>query len=139
MLTNAKKKKIDVSVFQKTILNLYSSVKPRYSQRKQPTSRDAASWSSCSALLTDLYDVGKKEWCHKVTCHSDDKCKVSPPESTKYNLSITNQILTWSHFRNQEIKITLYSEGSGNLKNCCYDRKKKRLVKIHLRSRNAIR
>lgn len=41
MLKNAKKK-IDISVFQKTILNLYSSVKPRYRQRKQPTSRDAA-------------------------------------------------------------------------------------------------
>ena len=53
-------KKKYVSVFQKTILNLYSSVKPRYSQRKQPTSRDAATCSSCSALLTDLYDVEKK-------------------------------------------------------------------------------
>ena len=74
MLTNAKKKKIDVSVFQKTILNLYNSVKPRYSQRKQPTSRDAATSSSCSALLTDIYDAEKKKhqkWCHKDTCHSD--------------------------------------------------------------------
>ena len=59
MLKNAKNK-IDASVFQKTILNLYNSVKPRYSQRKQPTSRDAATSSSCCALLTDIYDAEKK-------------------------------------------------------------------------------
>ena len=64
MLKNAKNK-IDASVFQKTILNLYNSVKPRYSQRKQPTSRDAATWSSCSALLTDLYEVEKKNGATK--------------------------------------------------------------------------
>ena len=51
-------------------------------------------------------------------------------ESTKYNLGISNQILTWSHFRNQERKITLFSEGGGNLKYCCYDRKKKQKKEV---------